>query len=340
MKGWVLSSCRASWTAEGRVGVVEAGDEADAELVLAHRVDEAAAELVVARRLAQRPAHRVDHPVERLLDLPDLLDPELPAHRVGAVHVEVVVGGVGEVADRALGEDGRLGDDVGAGLEVAELFALLAAAAVAGADALDDPVLDQQLGRGGLGEDVDAGLLGFLGEEAAQLRDRGDVVAVVAEVRRHRLQRQRRLRGQQVDRVLGHLLVDRPLLLGQVGEQLFHRRGLHVRPGEQVRAGDFALLDHRDRDFAELLGQLRLVLEQLHDLVGAGEPGGPAADDRDADLDALVLGIGRRADHVGRVERRRELTRCYSRHRMLQSSSGERRPGSRSPPGLSRPSWP
>ena len=62
-----------------------------------------------------------------------------------------------------------------------------------------DPVLDQQLRRGGLGEDVDARLLGLLGEEAAQLRDRGDVVAVVAEVGRHRLQRERRLRGEEVD---------------------------------------------------------------------------------------------------------------------------------------------
>ena len=308
--------------AEGGVGVVEADDEADAELVLAHRVDEAAAELVVLRRLAQRPAHRVDHAVERLGDLPDLFHAELPAHRVGAVQVEVVVGGVGEVADRALGKDGRLGDDVGARLEVAQLLALLAATAVAGADALDHPILDQQLGRGGLGEDVDAGFLGFVGEEAAQLGDRSDVVAVVAEVRRHRLQRQRRLRGQQVDRVLGDLLEDRPLLLGQVGEELFHRRGLHVRPGEQVRARYLALLDHRDRDFAELLGQLRLVLEQLHDLVGAGEPGGPASDDRDADLDPLVLRVGRRADHVGRVERRRELAWRYCRHRLLQSFVG------------------
>ena len=211
MKGWVFSSCSASWTAEGGVGVVEADDEADADLVLAHRVDEAAAELVVAGGFAQRPAHRVDHPVERLLHLPDLFHPELPAHRVGAVKVEVVVGGVAEVADGALGEHGRLGDDVGAGLEVAELFAVLAAAAVAGAHALDDAVLDQQLGRGGLGEDVDAGFLGFLGEEAAQFGDRGDVVAVVLEVRRHRHQRQRFLRRQHVDRVLGHLLVDRPL---------------------------------------------------------------------------------------------------------------------------------
>ena len=104
--------------AEGRVGVVEADDEADADLVLAHRVDEAAAELVVFGRFAQRPAHRVDDPVERLRHLPDLFHPELPAHRVGPVHVEVVVGGVGEMADRALGEHRRLGDDVGARLEV------------------------------------------------------------------------------------------------------------------------------------------------------------------------------------------------------------------------------
>ena len=238
------------------------------------------------------------------------------------MHVEVVIGGVGEVADRTLGEDGRLSDDVRAGLEVAQLFALLPATAIAGTDPLDYAILDQQLGCGGLGEDVDAGFLGFVGEEATQLRDRGDVVAVVAEVRRHRLQRQRRLRGQEVDRVLGHLLKYRPLLLGQVGEELFHRRGLHVGSGEQVGAGHLALLDHRDRDFTELLGQLRLVLEQLHDLVGAGEPGRAASHNRDADLNSLVLGVGRRADHVGRVERRRELTRCYSRHRMLQSSSG------------------
>ena len=218
--------------------------------------------------------------------------------RVGAVHVEVVVGGVGEVADRALGEHRRLGDDVGAGLEVAELLAVLAAAAVARAHAPDDPVLDQQLGRGGLGEDVDAGLFGFLGEEAAQFRDRDRVGALFAEVRRRRLQRERFLRGEEVDRVLGHLLVDRrPVGRVEVGEQPGHRRGVDVGAGEQVGAGDFALLDHRDRHFAELLGQLRLVLEQLHQLVGAGEAGRAAADDRDADLDALVLGIGRRADH-------------------------------------------
>ena len=169
--------------------------------------------------------------------LPDLLHPELPGLRVGAVHVEVVVGGVGEVADRALGEHGRLGDDVGAGLEVAELLAVLAAAAVAGAHAADDPVLDQQLGRGGLGEDVDARLFGFLGEEAAQFRDRHRVGALFAEVGRRRLQRERFLRGEEVGRVLGDLLVDRrPVGRVEVREEPGHRRGVDVGAGEQVGA--------------------------------------------------------------------------------------------------------
>ena len=154
-------------------------------------------------RLAKRPAHRVDHAVERLRDLPDLLHAELPALRVQALQVEVVDRGAGQVAQRALGEHGRLRDHVGARLEVRQRLAVAAAALVAGAHAPDDPVLDQQLVGGGLGQHVDARLLGLLGEEAAELRDRGDVVAVVAEVRRHRLQRQRPLLGQQVDGVLG-----------------------------------------------------------------------------------------------------------------------------------------
>jgi hypothetical protein len=35
----------------------------------------------------------------------------------------------------------------------------------------DDPVLDEQLVGGGLGQDVDARLLGLVGEEAAELGD-------------------------------------------------------------------------------------------------------------------------------------------------------------------------
>ena len=64
-------------------------------------------------------------------------------------------------------------------------------------------VLHEQLGRGGLAEDVHARVLGLLGEPAAELRDRGHVVAVVAERRRRGLERNRALAvRQQVDRVL------------------------------------------------------------------------------------------------------------------------------------------
>ena len=73
-----------------------------------------------------------------------------------------------------------------------------------------------------------------------------------------------------------------------------------LAPESRCAPGDFALLDHRDRDFAELLGQLRLVLEQLHQFVGAGEPGGATADDRDADLDPIL----RRNRSAGRSPRR------------------------------------
>ena len=47
-------------------------------------------------------------------------------------------------------------------------------------------------------------------------------------------------------------------------------------------------------------------------LIAQASPAGPAADDRDADLDPLVLGIGRRGDELaGGFDRRRELCWGY-----------------------------
>src|SRR3954468_23876141 len=137
---------------------------------------------------------------------------------------------------------------------------------------------------------------------------------MVPEVRRHRLEWDRHLRGEEVDRVLGDLLVDGPVRGIEIGEELPHRRRLHVRPGEQVRARGLSLLDDRDGNLAELLGQLRLVLQQLRELDRAGEPGGPTADDGDADLDPLILGIGdARYELLRRLDRRRILERL-NRH--------------------------
>jgi len=67
----------------------------------------------------------------RLGDLPDLLHAELPALRVLAVQVVVVERRVRQVAQRALAEDGGLGHQVVARLEVAALLAFAVAALVA-----------------------------------------------------------------------------------------------------------------------------------------------------------------------------------------------------------------
>ena len=72
-----------------------------------------------------------------------------------------------------------------------------------------------------------------------------------------------------------------------------------------MRAGLLALVDERDRDLAEPLRRRRILLEQLAEPDRAREAGRAAADDQDADLDALVGRVGRRSDDLGARERRR-----------------------------------
>src|SRR4029077_13332337 len=144
-------------------------DHPDREHVVAHRVDERAAELAVLLPGAQRPAERVDHTVERLGDLPDLLHPERPDLRVVALKGEAVERDAGEVALRPLGQHGHARVNIRAGLEVAELLAVPATAPVAGAHAANPAVADEQRMARGLGQDRGAALLRALGEPAPEL---------------------------------------------------------------------------------------------------------------------------------------------------------------------------
>ena len=75
--------------------------------------------------------------------------------------------------------------------------------------------------------------------------------------------------------------------------------GAHHRARQQVGAGPLALLGDRDRHLAELLGELRVVAEQLAEAHGRGQPRGAGADDQHPDVDALVLRRLRRDDVVG-----------------------------------------
>ncbi len=202
-----------------------------------------------------------------------------------------------------------LRDQLRARLEVGELLALAPAALVARTHAHHAPVVHEQLGRGGLAEDVHAGLLGVPAEPAAELRHRGHVVAVVAKRRRRGLERDRALRvRQQVHGVGVDGAVGRPVLLTDVGEELLHRRRVHHRAREQVGPGRLALLHQRHRHLAERLHERLVLRQQLRQADRAGEAGGAAAHDRDAHLDALVLGVLRSPDELLRgVDRRREL---------------------------------
>ncbi len=205
-----------------RVAIVEVDHEPDrdeivAALLVLHRVDPRATELPVLGCHLERPGldERVDHAIERLLDLPHLLDPELPHLRLAALaEVELPDRGPRQVTPAALREDGDLRLDVGPGLEVAQRLAVLAPSLVAGAHAHHLAVLDDQLRGRGLGEHVGAALLGLALLEAGQGRDRDHLVAVVLEVRHHRDRHpELALRPrEQVDRLLGHLAVGEALL--------------------------------------------------------------------------------------------------------------------------------
>src|SRR3954468_5506716 len=87
-----------------------------------------------------------------------------------------------------------------------------------------------------------------------------------------------------------------------------------------MRAGLLALLEHRDRHLAEPLRQLRLLFDQLAQPNRTGKAGRAGTDDENADLDPLVLRIGRLGDVIARRERRRKVTRAAHPLRWRTSS--------------------
>ena len=258
---------------ERRVGVVEPDDHAERDAVLAHRVDERAAELAPVRRAAQRPAHRVDDAVERLLDLPDLLDAERPHLRL-RLQAEAVERDAGEMSLRPLGEDRHTRLDVRAGLEVRELLAVPAAALVARPDADDATGLHEQVGRGRLRDDDDAEFFGALGQPAAHLIDGADVIPVVPH-RRRRWDADRRAPRQVVDALALHRSDEGKVARRRAGEELAEGVRVDDRAREEVRAGRLALVEDGDRHVAEPLGELGPSSSSWPARTAAARPAGP-----------------------------------------------------------------
>ncbi len=316
------------------VAVVEPDDHPQRDHVVAHRVDERAAELAVLASTAERPAHRVDHPVERLRDLPHLLDPERPDLRVLAGKAEPVHRDTGQVSLRPLGEDRDLGGHVGARLEVRQRLAVAPSSLVAGAHADRPGALHEQLLRGGLREDVGAAGLRLLAHPPRELGQRRDVVPVVTH-RRRRRDPKGRAPGEVVDR----LVVDRPverhvLHAGPVAEEPAQRARVDDSARQRVGADALALLEHGDRDLAEPFRGLRRLLEQLAEPDRAGEPRRACADDQHADVDPLLRRIRRRRDVLAGIERWWEICRSRAAHRCADRALWARDPRTRSVAGF------
>ncbi|OIQ82638.1 hypothetical protein GALL_355700 [mine drainage metagenome] len=266
-------------------------------------------------RAVERPAGGVQHsPRARLLraDFPQLLQAYRVALRI-APGVEPVARDqlAPELAARAFGEHRVFRAQLHAKLEVRPWFAVAAHAHIAGGDAAHDTgVVDQQLGGGEAGEDLDAQAFGLLRQPAHDVAQADDVIAVVAEAiglqrRRHRA---RAAAAEKQEQILGDWLQQRRALRLPVGQQLVERARVHDRARQDVRARLGSFLQHADRDLALLLrGEL---LEPYR----AGQPGRACADD-----DHVVLHRLARTVLFKNV-----LRRHHGLHRLLRRIVGGR----------------
>ena len=118
------------------------------------------------------------------------------------------------------------------GLDRAARRAVLADAAIAGADADHARALEQHRLAGEAHEQIDAGGLDLPGQPLDELAERDDVVAVIAERRRRDRQPELAARRQVVDAVGADLAGQRRALGDEVGDQLGQRRRIEQRPGQ------------------------------------------------------------------------------------------------------------
>ena len=286
---------------KGRISVIQANDEADRHLVIAHRVHPRPAVFAVLGPEAQRPSKRVNQLVEGIRNFPHLFDAKLPNLGGVAVKLPVLARHLSKVALCSLSKDGDLRANLNARLKRGLLLALASASLVAGQDALDTTIVDQQLLGVSLWKEIRAKLLGLLGHEARELADGDDPVAVIFHLRRRR-KAERPALGQHVDRFLLDDALNWQVSDAEFGEEVLQRLRADDRAGEQVGSRALPLLHDRHRNLAEGLRECRVLREQLAEADRTGESRRTGTDEQHAHVNAFVLTGGRRHDIVGRAE--------------------------------------
>ena len=153
-----------------------------------------------------------------------------------------------QAAARALGEQSIFAAQFHAAREAGLVLAVLADPHVAGGDADDGIVLEQEFGRGKARIDLDAERFGLLRQIAADIAERDDEIAVIAHQRRHQSKRQpqRARRPEHVEAVRRDRGLDRGVLAAPFRNEAVEPDRIDHRAGQNMGADLGALLDHDD----------------------------------------------------------------------------------------------
>ena len=235
---------------------------------------------------------------------PDFLQAEPVVLRVPALaQAEALLELAPEVAAAAFGEQRVLGTQFHARSKEAFLWiAFTVNAQIAGHDTAHyTAFVDQGFLSGEAGINLYAKVLGLLGQPAAQIAQRNNVIAFVVHGFRHKQVRDFVaffFAGEHIDVITHHRSVQRRTHFLPVGEKLVQGAGLKYGTREEVSADFGTFFNYANADFLAFFSRLLL------DTRGGGETGRPCADDDNVKLHEFAFHCCYLLNRLGRIERR------------------------------------
>ena len=160
------------------------------------------------------------------------------------------------------------------GSKFAFRFRISIDAFVAGPHTDDTVILEQQLGAGKSGKDIDAALFHLLAEPARKFVQRNDVVAVVLKGSGNDRQAEFAALGQEENMIFLDRLLDRRAAFLPVRHQLVDAARIHDGAGNDVGADLLAFLENGDGE----------IFIQFSKLISGGKTGRPTAHDQNIDF--------------------------------------------------------